>query len=101
MAPARDPREVALIVLAAVDRPRTAVLGRVPAALEWLQGALALTVALAGARLAGADGTLVGIAQLVPAAVALAAAAGFLDAARRTRGRLRHGGRRRRHRHGP
>jgi hypothetical protein len=35
---------------------------------------------LAGARLAGADGTLVGIAQLVPAAVALAAAAGFLDA---------------------
>ena len=54
--------------------------GRVPAALEWLQGALALTVALAGARVAGADGTLLGVAQLVPAVVALAAAAGLLDA---------------------
>jgi hypothetical protein len=80
VAPAREPREVALIVLAAVDRPRTGVLRRVPAALEWLQGALALMVALAGARLAGADGTLLGAAQLVPAVVALAAAAGFLDA---------------------
>ena len=48
VAPAREPREVALIVLAAVDRPRTGVLGRVPAALEWLQGALVLTVALTG-----------------------------------------------------
>jgi hypothetical protein len=80
VAPAREPRAVALIVLAAVDRPRTGVLGRVPAAPEWLQGALLLTVALAGARVAGADGTLVGIAQLVPAVVALALAAGFLDA---------------------
>ena len=80
VAPPRDPREVALVVLAAVDRPRTGVLRRVPAALGWLQGALALMVALAGARLAGADGTLLGAAQLVPAVVALAAAAGFLDA---------------------
>jgi hypothetical protein len=80
VARAREPREVALVVLAAVDRPRTSVLGRVPAALEWLQGALALTVALAGARVAGADGTLVGAAQLVPAVVALAAAAALLDA---------------------
>jgi hypothetical protein len=80
VAPAREPREVALVVLAAVDSPRTSVLGRVPAALEWLQGALVLTVALTGARVAGADGTLVGAAQLVPAVVALVAAAGFLDA---------------------
>lgn len=80
VAPAREPREVALVVLAAVDRPRTGVLNRVPAALEWLQGALVLTVALAAARVAGADGTLVGVAQLLPAVVALAAAAGFLDA---------------------
>jgi hypothetical protein len=79
VAPAREPRAVALVVLAAVDCPRTGVLRRVPAALEWLQGALALMVALTGARLAGADGTLVGAAQLVPAVVALAAAAGFLD----------------------
>jgi hypothetical protein len=76
----REPRAVTVVVLAAVDRPRTAVLRRVPAALEWLQGALTLTVALAAARVAGADGTLLGVAQLVPAVVELAAAAGFLDA---------------------
>jgi len=80
VAPAREPREVAVVVLAAVDRPRTSVLGRVPAAVEWLQGALALTAALAGARVAGADGTLVGVAQLVPAVAALVAAAAFFDA---------------------
>jgi hypothetical protein len=77
---AREPRAVALIVLAPVDRPRTTVLWRVPAALEWLQGALAITVALAGARVAGVDGTLLGIAQLIPAAVALVAAASLVDA---------------------
>jgi hypothetical protein len=80
VARAREPRGVALIVLAAVDRPRTTVLWRVPAALEWLQGALAATVALAGARVAGADGTLLGVAQLVPAAVALVAAGSLVDA---------------------
>jgi hypothetical protein len=80
VAPARERRDVALVVLAAVDRPRAGVLRRLPAALEWLQGALALTVALAAARVAGADGTLVGVAQLVPAVAALAVAAGFLDA---------------------
>jgi hypothetical protein len=80
VARAREPRGVALIVLAAVDRPRTTVLGRIPAALELLQGALAVSVALAGARVAGADGTLVGVAQLLPAVVALVAAAGLLDA---------------------
>jgi hypothetical protein len=80
VAPAREPRAVALVVLAAVDRPRTSVLGRVPAALELLQGALALTVALTVARVAGADGTLVGAAQLVAAVGALVAAAGFFDA---------------------
>ena len=76
----REPRAVALIVLAAVDRPRTTVLWRLPWALEWLQGALAVTVALAGARVAGADGTLLGLAQLVPAAVALVAAGSLVDA---------------------
>jgi hypothetical protein len=80
VARAREPRAVALIVLAAVDRPRTTVLWRIPAALEWLQGALAVTVALAGARVAGADGTLLGLAQLVPAAGALVASASLVDA---------------------
>jgi hypothetical protein len=80
VARAREPRAVALIVLAPVARPRTTVLWRLPAALECLQGALAVTVALAGARVAGAGGTLLGVAQLVPAAVALVAAAGLVDA---------------------
>jgi hypothetical protein len=80
VARAREPRAVALIVMAAVDRPRMTVLWRIPAALEWLQGSLAVTAALAGARVAGADGTLLGVAQLVPATVALVAAAGLADA---------------------
>jgi len=81
VAPAPAPRAVALVVLAAVDRPRTSALRRVPAPLLWLQGALLVTTALATARVAGAEGTLLGAAQLVPAVVLLVAAAGFLDAA--------------------
>jgi hypothetical protein len=80
VARAREPRAVALIVLAAVDRPRTTVLWRLPAALEWLQGTLAVTAALAGARVAGADGIVLGVAQLLPAAVALVAAGSLVDA---------------------
>jgi hypothetical protein len=81
VAPATSRRGVALVVLASVDRPRTALLRRVPAPLLWLQGALALSTALAAARLAGAEGTLLGAVQLVPAVVLLVATAGFLEAA--------------------
>ncbi|HEY7619283.1 MAG TPA: hypothetical protein VH834_05885 [Solirubrobacteraceae bacterium] len=81
VAPAPAPRAVTLVVLAAVDRPRASVLDRVPAALQWLQGALLLTTGFAAARLAGAEGTLVGACQLVPTVVLLLAAAGLLDAA--------------------
>jgi hypothetical protein len=81
VAPASAPRAVALVVLAAVDRPRAALLRRIPAPLAWLQAALALAAALAAARVAGADGVVVGAAQLVPAVVLLLAVAGFLDAA--------------------
>jgi hypothetical protein len=81
VAPASAPREVALVVLAAVDRPRAALLRRVPAPLAWLQAALALAAALAAARVAGAEGVALGAAQLVPAVVLLLAVAGFLDAA--------------------
>jgi hypothetical protein len=81
VAPASAPREVALVILAAVDRPRTAVLRRVPAPLMWLQGALALTAALAAAHVAGAAGVGLGAAQLVPAVVLLIALVGLLDAA--------------------
>jgi hypothetical protein len=81
VAPAPAPRAVTLVVLAAVDRPRASVLDRVPAPLLWLQGALLLTAVFAAARLAGAEGTLLGAGQLVPAVVLLLATAALLDAA--------------------
>jgi hypothetical protein len=71
----------ALIVLAAIDRPRTSVMSRVPAPELWLWGALLLATAFAAARLAGAGGAPLGAAQLVACVVLLVAAAGFLDAA--------------------
>jgi hypothetical protein len=79
--PPAAPREVTLVVVAAVDRPRTALLRRVPAPLAWLQTALALAAALAGVRVAGAEDVGIGGAQLVPAVVLLLALAGLLDAA--------------------
>jgi hypothetical protein len=57
------------------------MLRRVPAPLAWLDGALALAAGLAAARLAGLEGTALGVAQLVPAVVLLVAAAALLDAA--------------------
>jgi hypothetical protein len=79
VAPAREPRDVALVVIAAVDRPRTGVIRRVPAPLGCMQLALALTAALAAGRAAGTDG--LAVAQLVVAVVLLIGVAGFLDAA--------------------
>jgi hypothetical protein len=81
VAPAPQPREVTLVVMAAVDRPRSALLHRVPVPLIWLRAALGLTAALAAARVAGIEGIGLGAAQLVPAVVLLVALAGFLDAA--------------------
>jgi len=81
VAPAPEPRAVTLVVVAAVDRPRTSVLDHVPAPLLWLQGALLLTAVFAAARLAGAEGTLLGAGQLIPAIVLLLATAALLDAA--------------------
>ena len=81
VAPAPAPRTATLVVLAAVDRPRTSVLDRVPAPLLWLHGALLLTTGFVAARLAGAEGTLLGACQLVPTVVLLLAAAALLDAA--------------------
>src|SRR5690349_1776742 len=63
---APEPTPVTLVVLAAVDRPRRALLARVRAPLVWLAGALALQAAATGARLAGVDGTWLGALQLVP-----------------------------------
>jgi hypothetical protein len=81
VAAATAPRDVALVVLAAMDRPRTAAIRRIPAPLAVLQSALALTTALAAIRVAGAGGIALGAAQLVPAVVLLLAVAGLLEAA--------------------
>jgi hypothetical protein len=81
VAPAPAPRAVTLVALAAVDRPRASLLDRVPGPLLWLQGALLVTAVFAAARLAGAEGTLLGAGQLVPAVVLLVATAALLDAA--------------------
>jgi hypothetical protein len=81
VAPASASRDVALVVLAAIDRPRTGVIRRAPAALAALHTALALAAALAATRVAGIEGIGLGAAQLVPAVLLLVAAAGFLDAA--------------------
>jgi hypothetical protein len=80
VAPASAPRDLTLVVMAAVDRPRTTLLGRVPAPLAWLQAALALTAALAAVRVAGVEGIALGAAQLVPAVLLLVSLAAFLDA---------------------
>lgn len=81
LAPAPEPAAVTLVVLAAVDRPRATLLGRVPAPLAWLAGALVLQGAATAARLAGADGTWIGALQLVPSVVLLVAAGLFAEAA--------------------
>src|SRR6478609_6315775 len=81
VARARARARVAVVVMAAVDRPRAAVLSEVPGALWWPHGALALATALAAARAAGAAGTLLGAAQLVPAAILLIATAALIEAA--------------------
>jgi hypothetical protein len=81
LAPAPAPTPVTLVVFAAVDRPRATLLARVPAPLVWLAGALALQAAGTGARLAGAEGTLLGAAQILPSTVLLLSAGLLADAA--------------------
>jgi hypothetical protein len=81
VAAARAPSRVAVVVMAAVDRPRAAAIAQSPTALWWVHGALALAAGLAAARVAGAEGTLLGAAQLVPAALLLIATAALLEAA--------------------
>src|SRR5829696_200726 len=80
----REGAAVDLLVVARTDVPRRGVaarLERMPGGLWWL-AVCALAVALAAAaRVAGADGLAIGVAQLVPAVVLLVAVAGALDAA--------------------
>jgi hypothetical protein len=73
---------VALLLVARTDVPRGGLarrLARVPGGLWWLAGCALAVVAAAAARVAGADGTLLGALQLAPTIVLLAAVAGALD----------------------
>jgi hypothetical protein len=80
------PRDAAvdLLVVARTDVRRGGVarrLERVPGGLWWLVPCALAVVAAAGARVAGADGTVLGAAQLVPTVVLLIAVGVALDAA--------------------
>jgi hypothetical protein len=75
---------VDLLVVARTDVPRRGIaarLARVPGGLSWVGAAAVAVAAAAGARAAGADGTALGIAQLVPTVGLMVAVALALDAA--------------------
>ena len=74
--------QVDLLLAARTDVPRRGWaqrLARVRGGLWWLVAAALLVVAACAARVAGADGTLLGAVQLVPTVVLLAAVAAAWD----------------------
>ena len=74
---------VELLLVARTDVPRrglAARLERIPGGLWWLAGCAVAVAAAAGARVAGADGLALGIAQLVPTIVLMVAVVLALDA---------------------
>jgi hypothetical protein len=73
---------VELLIVARTDVPRGGLVRRlahVPGGLWWPALCALAVVAAAAARVAGADGTLLGALQLAPTVVLLAAVAGALD----------------------
>jgi hypothetical protein len=73
---------VELFLVARTDVPRGGLarrLARFPGGCWWLAGCALAVVAAAAARVAGAEGTLLGALQLAPTVVLLAAVAGALD----------------------
>jgi hypothetical protein len=82
LVPADGAEAIGLLVVARTDVPRGGIarrLDRVPGGLWWVGGSALAVTAAAAARVAGADGTLLGAAQLVPTVVLLVAAALALD----------------------
>jgi hypothetical protein len=82
--PRRAAAKVELLLVARTDVPRSVMaqrLAAVPGGLWWLAVAALAVVAAAMARLAGAEGTLLGALQLVPTVLLLVAIGGALDAA--------------------
>lgn len=89
-APGERGARVLLVLSASVDAPRDSLLSRIdgrlhsrllPGPAGLLLIGLAGAAAAAGARLAGAEGSAIGSAQLVPSALLILLMAGFLDAA--------------------
>jgi len=80
----REGAAVDLLVVARTDVPRrglAARLERVPGGVWWLAASAIAVAVAAAARVAGADGLAIGIAQLVPTVVLLVAVPAALDAA--------------------
>jgi hypothetical protein len=79
-----DGAAVDLLVLARTDVPRRGIAARrlagVPGGLWWVAGAAVAVAAAAGARVASAEGTLLGVAQLMPTVVLMVAVALAADA---------------------
>jgi hypothetical protein len=70
---------VRLVVTAAIDAPRAGLLRKVPFAPALLCAFLAVLAAIAGARLAGADGGWLGLVALVPAVGLVVGAFGLAE----------------------
>src|SRR4051794_31671662 len=88
------PGAVRLVLTAAADARRASIVGRVaahargalvPGPTGMLDVALVAVAACAGARLAGAGGTALGIVQLVPTAVLILLLGGWVEAAMSSR----------------
>jgi hypothetical protein len=76
-----DPDAIALLITAPTDAPRRGRLARMRRLLPWVAVALALVVAACAARVAGAEGNLVGALQFVPTLALLLAVAAAIDVA--------------------
>ncbi|CAB4918202.1 unannotated protein [freshwater metagenome] len=77
-----DERPVVLVLTTAGDLPRAGLARHLPGGVwRWSIGGLALVTACCGARIAGAQGTWIGVLQLLPTLVLLAALLALLDEA--------------------
>ena len=76
-----DPEAIALLITAGVDAPRRAWAARLPVRPLWVAVMLAALVATCAARVAGAEGTLIGALQFVPTLALLLVAAAAIDVA--------------------
>ena len=76
-----DPDAIALLITAGVDAPRRAWAARLPVRPLWVAVLLGTIVVAGLARVAGAEGTLMGTLQFVPTLALLLVAAAAIDVA--------------------